>query len=60
MLDEQMTLSKKLFKNGALNAIQLSGIYSNRVEARYELYKLESEYLNVMSQLYLFSNEKTL
>lgn len=57
ILTEQVQISRRLFHNGAINAIQLSEVCSRRVDAQEALTQIISQYLQVKTQLYQYSQQ---
>lgn len=56
MLSQQIQLSKKLYRSGGINGIQLSQVYSNRVQALRELNKIKKNYIQLKTKLHMLSN----
>lgn len=55
LMEEQLTVSQQLFSNGAINAIQLSEVFSRRADVIQAKTNIESEYLKARAGLLTLS-----
>ncbi len=55
LMEEQLTVSQQLFSNGAINAIQLSEVFSRRADIILAKTNIESEYLKARAGLLTLS-----
>ena len=55
LMEEQLTVSQQLFSSGAINAIQLSEVFSRRADIIQAKANIESEYLKARAGLLTLS-----
>mgnify|MGYP003597466581 FL=1 len=55
LMEEQLTVSQQLFSSGAINAIQLSEVFSRRADVIQAKANMESEYLKARAGLLTLS-----
>ncbi len=55
LMDEQLRVSKRLFRSGAINAIQLSGLYSSVVDLHENVAKTTDQLIQARTQLFLLT-----
>jgi outer membrane protein TolC len=55
LLNEQVSISKKLFQNGAINAIQLSDLYLNIVDLNIEISKIMTQLIEAKTQFLILN-----
>jgi hypothetical protein len=58
LLQQQTVTSLDLFQNGAINALQLTEVFSRRADLIQALSQAETEYLQVRSGLVTMRNRK--
>ncbi len=58
IIEEQINISEQLYKNGAINAIQLNQIYSSLVDLQIEVEQVISNIIEAETQLYAISSKE--
>lgn len=57
LLNEQLAVSQKLFRSGAINALQMSDLYDHLVDLYWHKVQTLSEFIKMKTQLYLLVSQ---